>query len=163
MEATQNSLPEIAIREYRLDDSLQIKECLLVLQDFVHLLEPKIVATGSKVFDSYFEYLINEINKKDGKIFVVESRNAIVGFVGLFVTQEEWESEKSLYISDLVVLEKYRGLGLGTKLLEYVEDYAKQQGAKFIKIGALEKNHGALDLYRKMGFADYLVVLLKTL
>ena len=163
MNTSQNSTSEHIYRQYTEKDAVGVKQCLLVLQNFVNNLEPQLMAKGEDVYDSYFEFLVNEVAKKNGKIFVAESNNEIVGFIAFYFTKDEYESSKALYISDLVVLEKFRGLGVGSNLLKFADEHAKQQGTKFVKIGALAKNHNAIDLYRKKGFVDYAVTLLKIL
>src|SRR3989338_1999459 len=147
----QDAISKVLIREYKAKDEPQVKECLCVLQDYVNVLESGIVATGKQVYDSYFEYMAKEVSQKRGKIFVAELENKILGFIAFYFTQEAYEQAESLYISDLVVLEEHRGMGLGTKLLTYADGYAKAKGAKFIKISALVKNTGAVNLYRKTG------------
>ncbi len=158
---SQNLPENLVIREYRPSDAGSIKDCLFVLQEYVHALEPGVVATGKQVYDSYFEYLIDEVKNKDGKIYLAEADNKVMAFIGFFFIQEPYESVPSLYVSDLVVLVEYRGLGVGTKLLEYADNYAKEKNCKFVKITPLAKNSGAVDLYRKTGFIDYAITLVK--
>lgn len=56
-----------------------------------------------------------------------------------------------------------RGRGIGRALLRRAEDYARAEGAPVIGIGVLVRNRGALDLYRELGFCDYLLQLRKEL
>ncbi len=56
-------------------------------------------------------------------------------------------------ISDLVVLEAYRGLGLGKKLLAAAEQYARTCNVKYLRIGVLAGNQAAENLYASAGFS----------
>jgi GNAT superfamily N-acetyltransferase len=64
-------------------------------------------------------------------------------------------------ITDLVVLEPHRGRGIGRRLLEKAEAYAKQAGATELRIGVLANNGTARRLYLEVGFRPHLEVLNK--
>ena len=55
-------------------------------------------------------------------------------------------------MSDVVVASKYRKQGVGRKLLEAAESYAKSKGVRWLRIGVLAENHSADGLYDAMGF-----------
>ena len=56
------------------------------------------------------------------------------------------------YIDILSVHENYRRKGIGMKLLQAVEDLAKQQGASIIALNCEEINDKAYQLYQKLGY-----------
>ena len=56
------------------------------------------------------------------------------------------------YIDILSVHENYRRKGIGMKLLQAVEDLAKQQGASVIALNCEEINDKAYQLYQKLGY-----------
>jgi ribosomal protein S18 acetylase RimI-like enzyme len=47
-----------------------------------------------------------------------------------------------------------RGRGVGDHLVRAVEDWARQAGARVLKLAVAEGNDGAIALYRRCGFAD---------
>jgi len=51
-----------------------------------------------------------------------------------------------------IVRDQYQGLGLGTKLVDYVLDIAKEKGLEEIYAVVLQENARAMDLMKKMGF-----------
>jgi len=55
-------------------------------------------------------------------------------------------------INGLVVVEGRRGEGIGTALLEAIEDEARQRGFAAIGLGVDFDNHEAEKLYRRLGF-----------
>ena len=61
-------------------------------------------------------------------------------------------------ISDLVVVEAYRGRGLGTALIQYLMRAAREMQAAAVEIGAALDNVRALALYRRLGFRDERVI-----
>ena len=56
------------------------------------------------------------------------------------------------YIDILSVHENHRRKGIGIKLLQAVEDLAKQQGASVIALNCEEINDKAYQLYQKLGY-----------
>lgn len=58
---------------------------------------------------------------------------------------------KTLYIDDLCVDEKKRGLHLGSKLYEYVKNYAKENHYYNLTLNVWELNEPAMKFYQKMG------------
>jgi ribosomal protein S18 acetylase RimI-like enzyme len=55
-------------------------------------------------------------------------------------------------ITDLFVNRRYRGHGLGSRLLATVEDYCRSAGIGSIELQVIERNRAAAGFYRKHGF-----------
>ena len=90
------------------------------------------------------EYYFNK------KIFVAVENNMIVGYVyGDFYQETKARSyakinDKYLELEELYVLPEYRNLGVGQKLFKKIEKYAKQNGAKTLRLNAVSKNYKSL-------------------
>jgi ribosomal protein S18 acetylase RimI-like enzyme len=67
------------------------------------------------------------------------------------------------YISDLVVRAAHRRRGIGRDLLVRAESFAREFGAKQLKVGVLVRNEATHIFYRAGGFRDYTVQLVKPL
>jgi GNAT superfamily N-acetyltransferase len=63
-------------------------------------------------------------------------------------------------ISDMIVVEAYRGRGLGTAIIQALVQKALKLGADEAEIGASLNNPRAAALYRRLGFVDSHTVLL---
>ncbi|SHK42376.1 Acetyltransferase (GNAT) family protein [Desulfatibacillum alkenivorans DSM 16219] len=61
-------------------------------------------------------------------------------------------SDKELLFDGLVVEEKMRGKGVGSRLLQGVVDYARDRGFSVIKLDVLDTNPRAKALYERSGF-----------
>lgn len=57
-------------------------------------------------------------------------------------------------ISDLVIAPQHRGMGIGTSIIRYLMQSARESGLPCIEIGAARSNPRALALYRRLGFCD---------
>ncbi|MGC9064647.1 MAG: GNAT family N-acetyltransferase, partial [bacterium] len=60
--------------------------------------------------------------------------------------------EGDYYISNIAVYPEFRGLGLGTKLLEKMEDEAKETDCKRMILDLETENKGAMALYKRLGY-----------
>ncbi len=97
----------------------------------------------NKMAESDFE---NSILSKNHKLFVALLDGVVVGFVMLELTDEA-------NIENLVVEKTYRNYGIGTKLLEYVADFAHENGFDKLSLEVSESNITAYLLYQKFGFS----------
>ncbi|USK70657.1 GNAT family N-acetyltransferase [Peribacillus asahii] len=65
---------------------------------------------------------------------------------------EKEAKEGDFYIDTLCVDSAFRGKGIGTKLLQVAEQYAKAKGYKRISLAVEEDNKKAQQLYTKIGY-----------
>lgn len=64
----------------------------------------------------------------------------------------EVSDEKVLIIHVLAVSPKHAGKGLGTKMMQYILDYAKETGMQAVWMDVISNNSSAERLYQKIGF-----------
>lgn len=55
------------------------------------------------------------------------------------------------YISNIAVYPEYRGMGIGTTLLNFIEE-TKSKNIKNLTLDVETKNEGAIRLYKRLGF-----------
>ena len=85
---------------------------------------------------------IKERTKDTNKInFVAVIHNKVVGVASLYFKEKE--------LGSLYVKHDTHEKGIGTKLLQYVEEYAKKKGLKELKLGSTIT---ALDFYKNRGY-----------
>src|SRR5665647_1795378 len=79
-------------------------------------------------------------------------KRKILGVSRLSIEPDEKSSEMAFLVSDY-----WQGLGLGTKMVDYVLDIAKEKGIENVTAIILQDNYRALSLTKKMGFSiEYL-------
>lgn len=89
------------------------------------------------------------------EIFVAKLQEEIVGYVTIKIVEKTNPSMRyrvQISIEAICVDEKARGKGIGTKLLEYVREYGKQNGCTDMYLTVNEENENAINLYEKFGF-----------
>jgi len=143
-----------------------LRACLIELQDFERRLDPR-MPPGAAIVDTYLPDMFDRCKKSGGRVLIAEVDGDVAGYATVMpkVKSEQIEDGDLEYglISDLLVLEKYRGSGLGKKLLQASEQYARACKVRYLRIGVLAGNQVAEDLYASAGFSPQYVELEKTL
>ena len=99
----------------------------------------KITLEQMKAEQKYFRCLVVEKDK-----------NEIIGFATTFIAWFSWIG-KSLYLDDLYIVEKYRGHGLGSQLMDTVFKIAKEENCKKVKWQVSKWNKNAIEFYKNKG------------
>ena len=150
----------------RLKDQVRLRACIVELQDDLRQIYPRMPA-GEEIVDEYFEHIYQRCIECDGDILVADTGSEIAGYALVLakVVSDEIDDGRLEYglIADLVVMRKFRGLGIGGELLEAAESYAKCHAVKWLRIGVLADNDLAWELYQSRGFRNFYVELEKDL
>ena len=146
----------LSIREFNeADHTKGVASCLIELQDFERSLDPR-MPSGADIVDLYIPNMLDRCIECDGKVLVAEVEGEVAGYVTVLarVSSDEIEDGDVEYglIPDLVVASRHRKKGIGRKLLEAAEAYAKSNDVKSLRIGVLARNRFANDMYESMGF-----------
>ena len=82
--------------------------------------------------------------------FVTEVEHTVEGIALVYPRYSTWKGEV-LHLEDLIISEKCRGKGLGTKLLDTVVKHGKNIGVKRISWEVLDWNEPAIKFYESKG------------
>ena len=87
----------------------------------------------------------------DGRHLVVaEHQQQVIGMCSAQLLISTAEGGWKALVEDVVVTEKFRGQGIGKKLLDALAEWAKQQGVKRMDLLADCNNSAALDFYDQL-------------
>tara|TARA_R110002049_G_scaffold221841_14_gene393338 strand:+ start:495 stop:953 length:459 start_codon:yes stop_codon:yes gene_type:complete len=92
-------------------------------------------------------------NPNIGKIIVARDNDEIIGMVNMLYTVSTALGERVGMLEDMVITKSARGLGIGSKLIEFALGYAEQQGCKRITLLTDHDNEAAHSFYQKHGFS----------
>lgn len=155
---------EVVLREYRPADADALRRCVVALQDFERTLEPRL-RPGDAMAEAYCAQMHARCERAHGRVFVAEHQGAVVGFVTVLAREAFTELDEPIgtyaFVSDLVVLSRYRRRGIGRQLLARAEAFARDAGATEMRIGVLARNQAARHLYLSAGFEPHLDILAK--
>ena len=106
----------------------------------------------------YKIFLSKRVRARNVAVFVAEVDGRIIGHVivsGNTLRPPLFVHGKEAFIDEIFVEESYRRKGIGTKLLEEAEAWAKKRGIFSIGLFVSTKNKGAFSAYRKSGFFEH--------
>ena len=114
---------------------------------------PDLFKQGAK---KYNDEQLKEILADDKTpVFVAEKDGVVAGYAFCihkqFINDNNMTDVKTLYIDDLCVDEKVRGEHIGSRLYEYVLDYAKAHGYYNVTLNVWADNKQAVGFYEKIG------------
>ena len=162
---------EAVIREYRPSDRESIKSCIKELQKYVSDLDTLKRTRDLPAFngDAYIDCTLKRVEKCSGNIFVAEEDGRIAGcIVGISAEQNEIDSlesypSKSGSILELIVTSEHRKSGLGTRLMQAMEEYFRTQGCTCAFVDCFAPNISAHEFYVRAGYIDRMHLMLKLL
>jgi len=80
-----------------------------------------------------------------------ESDDAPIGFAVYFFNYSTWQGRNGLYLEDLYVSPKSRGLGAGKALLQHLAKTAVENDCGRFEWSVLDWNKPAIDFYESLG------------
>jgi len=161
--------PGYRIRPYQNGDLPPVRAMLNGLQEY----ECGIEATRAHWADggaAYADWMLEEAAQNSGAVLLAEAQNgAAIGLLTCWRAEDATDitvvptARTHLYVSELFVIEAWRGKGVATALLAAAEAHARHVGIGQITIGSLAANAGARRAYTKAGFEEYEILLRKCL
>ena len=158
------------IREFKNADIKQIKDLLVELQQYVIEIDKyNLNIISDEYRDKYFEYMLKDCNSQQGKIFITEEDNQIVGFIAGFVqTYDErdkldYTCPKKGIVAELIVNKTSRSKGAGNLLLNKMEDYFKSINCEYVQLDVFAYNETAKNFYHKNNYEERMLTLFKKL
>ncbi|XP_026161563.1 diamine acetyltransferase 1-like [Mastacembelus armatus] len=77
----------------------------------------------------------------------------VVGFAMYYFTYDPWVG-KQLYLEEFFVMDHYRGLGIGSKILQHLSDLALKTRCSGMMFVVAENNEASLQFYKHRGAED---------
>jgi GNAT superfamily N-acetyltransferase len=90
-------------------------------------------------------------DKPVAEALVGEVEGSVVAFALFFSNFSTFLARPGLYLEDLYVQPRHRGLGLGKALLEHLGALAVERGCGRFEWSVLDWNQSAIDFYQRMG------------
>ena len=87
-------------------------------------------------------------NFKLAVFWVAEQNGQVLGYAGMQCVMGE------CYINNIAVFPQFRGMGIGTRLVQMLMEQAIQRDGVFISLEVRVSNQQAISIYRKLGFHE---------
>jgi GNAT superfamily N-acetyltransferase len=151
---------EVAIRTADTQDLYALVPLYLEFHEFhVHGVPDRLVSLGDpRRFDpaALLARLEEIIASAESAILVAHVAGECVGLAEVYVRQGEANpagvAHRYGLLQSLMVQEAYRGRGIGTRLVEAAERWAREQGATEVRVETWEFVEGPLGFYEKVGY-----------
>lgn len=143
----------LMIRKAKENDIPRVLDLLSQVNDVHAEGRPDFFIKGKRKYNE--SDLVKIISDENTPVFVCEEDDDIKGYA--FCVMQDLSKchnlhpDKSLYVDDICVDEKYRRQGVGRKLYDFVIQYAKNEGCFNVTLNVWDKNPEAKAFYEDMG------------
>lgn len=96
-------------------------------------------------------------------MIAVLKERTVVGFVHMHSVIDYYTEQKNGHVADIVVDDAYQGQGIGKRLLQCAEAWARAQSYDWLTISVFPQNFRAVRSYEKNGFKPDIARYLKVL
>ncbi len=103
------------------------------------------------------EKLTYELTDPNSEFYFALVDNKVSGYLKINYgrAQTELKDKSSLEIERIYVLKDFHGKNVGQVLYNNAIDIALQTNAEYVWLGVWEKNHRAINFYKKNGFVEF--------
>jgi ribosomal protein S18 acetylase RimI-like enzyme len=161
---------KVKIREYQGSDRAAFVELMEELMDYIASIDDlKRIRRMSEFGESYTQRILQKVAENNGIIYVAELDAEVVGVVVGIISEQTKEDQlehvpsKFGDVLELVVKAEYRSKGVGTMLMNKLEEYFKKNNCNISGVGVLVPNKDAHRLYSKLGYQDRSIYMTKDL
>lgn len=161
MDLSQNPA-DIHIRPATMDDLPFIRS---LAERFAHLGTPA-WRDAAKMWEFHrqsTEEVGYAIQTRDLVLVAEDAQNTRLGFVHVTHMTDFFTQEPQGYVADLAVSTQAEGKGVGRKLMEQAEEWARAQGYRILALDVFASNTHARSFYAHRGYVEETVKMIKEL
>lgn len=165
-------MTDITLRPALPDDSATIAELFLISSDgLAEYIWSQIAEPGERLRDvGARRYARDGVAFSYQNCLMAERGGTIAGMLHAFPMEQDPDADPesdpvlrpysqledygSLYISSVAVFDRFRGQGIGSRLLAAAGERAKAIGLPRLSLICFEGNVGAMRLYQRLGYAE---------
>lgn len=148
-------MDELSIRETRMEDLIQLESLFREELDHHRSLHPDRFSDPEETITE--SWLKRALEAKEGSLLVAEHRRNLVGVIHIMVIEEPGDAimkaRRYGYLNEMVVTQRYRRQGVGTRLLDHAMEVLRNQGLTRVELDLWENNHPGRGLYSGYGFS----------
>ena len=85
-------------------------------------------------------------------LFMIEYEGEVIGFANLMSIYSVWAQGKALILDDLFIREEHRRKGIGKEAVEFIEEYARNNGYRRLQFQSEFTNPDAKKFYEAIGY-----------
>lgn len=110
---------------------------------------------------------LNEVNENEGKCYLAIENNNVIGLImGIISSYDKYDyldykCPKRGIITELVVSKNTRSNGIGTKLIQKLENYFKSKDCEYVLVDVFAYNDIGIQFYNKNGYHNRMYTSIK--
>ena len=102
------------------------------------------------------EALTNLLNNKSyGGVWLIQHQAETIGYVVLTIGYSLEFHGRDAFVDELYIRANYRGQGIGTKTLDFMQEVCLSLGIKALHLEVDRRNTKAQEFYHRFGFKDH--------
>ena len=146
---------EIKIREIIEED----RKCYIEFCDEFYNMPTVLHSVSIKNFINTFDMILQD--KTYAEAFIVLYKNEKIGYILISKTYSQEVASMVLLIEEIFILEKYRSMGIGQNIFEFLKNRYKKYNR--FRLEVVKNNEKAIKLYEKIGFSflDYMQMVME--
>ena len=141
---TQHSTAAITIRPATPGDCELLLTLIYELAEFEQLAD-QVSATTQTLRDSLFGC------DATASALIAETAREVIGYAVFFPTFSTFTGQSGLYLEDVYLRPRWRGIGAGKKLFQQVARIAVERGCPRLEWAVLRWNRPAVEFYDRLG------------
>ena len=142
---------DFIIRRAQPQDAPDLERLLQQILNLHQAARPEVFKPGAQKYS--LEQILELIENEQNPVFVALVSGQVAAYaICKHISYENhavFKPHKKLYLDDFCVDETRRGLGIGTKLFDFLKGYTKEQGYAYLELNVWEFNQNAVDFYTK--------------
>ncbi len=135
---------DLIIREPKENETQEIHQLLLELAEFEKI-SSTVIANQESTHNALFS------NKPSAHCLIALLDNEIVGVAIYFFNYSTFIGRRGLYLEDIYIREKYRGKGIGSKMMVSLAEIANKSNCGRMEWTVLDWNNKAISFYENIG------------
>lgn len=156
------------ITEYEDKYLEDVKDLLVELEEYIISIDKDQLDTLHKDYRDKMAIIdLKEVKDNNGKCYLYIEDNKVVGLImGIIDKYDEYDyldykCPKRGRITELIVSKKTRSKGIGTKLIEEMENYFKKENCEYIIVEVFAYNDNAISFYNKENYHSRMLDMIK--
>lgn len=91
-------------------------------------------------------------NSQSGSLFIIQSSNDVIGYFCIAFSYTLQYYGKDCFLDEIYIKPEFRHKGIGSHVMNFIEDYLKQNNFKAMHLIVYDHNKPAFEYYIKNGF-----------
>jgi ribosomal protein S18 acetylase RimI-like enzyme len=152
------------IRKARLEDSPQIVSLWKEMISHHNVFRTsKFERMKPEAHNNFRKFVISNIRSRNGLVLVAEDKGKLVGYSLNYIRKNIpiFRIGKMGYLSDLYVKERHRGAGIASMFKDAAFRWFREKGLRHASVEVYFENKASWSIYRKWGFEENHVRLIR--